>query len=497
MSRGHPYTTAVVVVLVVFAGCTGVVENNPGQPATDRPETAASDSPATEVTTASSPSQSSDNSTATVIGTASVNGTVEVHFINVGQSVSTLIVGPTNETMLIDSGDFRDDGEYVLQYLDQHDIDRIDHFVTTHADADHIGGNAAIIDYFETEADGIGAVYDPGIAASTQTYEEYLDAVEAHNVTLYETREGDPLPFEGVEVEVLGPPEPYLENRDRNENSIVLQLSYGNTSFLFTGDAEDDQEAYLVDTYGTALQSTILKAGHHGSASSTSGAILDAVDPKAVVISSAYDSQYGHPHEEVLQRLAARSIPAYWTATHGNTVLASNGTHVVVKTQQAAPTDPTELRTGSSIEPGATSSVETRMTIVGSGNGPTQTPVATDGGTETPSDDGSLVVDEIHADAEGDERENLNDEYVVFRNTGPEPLDLSGWTVADAADHTYTFPDGFTLDTDATVTLHTGSGTDSNTDLYWGSGSPIWNNDGDTVIVTNHEGDEVLREEYS
>nr|WP_274326230.1 lamin tail domain-containing protein [Halosimplex aquaticum] len=457
----------------------------------------ASDSPATEGTPPSSPLPSPDETTTAETTTASADGAVEVHFINVGQSVSTLVVSPTNETMLIDSGDYQDDGEYVLQYLKWHNITRIDHFVVTHADADHIGGNAAIIDYYETEANGIGAIYDPGIAASTQTYEEYLDAVEAHNVTLYETREGDPLPFDGADVDVLGPPEPYLENRDRNENSIVLQLSYGNTSFLFTGDAEDDQEAYLVDTYGRALKSTVLKAGHHGSQSSTSGDLLDAVSPKAVVISSAYDSQYGHPHEEVLQRLANRSIPAYWTATHGNTVLVSNGTHITIETQQGAPTDPTKLRTGTAIQPGSTDPVETRTTIAGSEGGSTETPVATDGGTETAVDEGSLVVDEIHADAQGNEQENLNDEYVVFRNTGTEPLDLSGWTVADAADHTYTFPDGFTLAPDATVTLHTGSGSDSDTDLYWGSGSPIWNNGGDTVIVTNPAGDEVIREEYS
>ncbi|TKX51746.1 MBL fold metallo-hydrolase, partial [Halorubrum sp. SP3] len=75
------------------------------------------------------------------------------------------------------------------------------------------------------------------------------------------------------------------------------------------GDAEDDQEEYLVDTYGSQLESTVLKAGHHGSASSSSGAFLDTVQPAAVVISSAYDSQYGHPNDEVLERLSDRSIP--------------------------------------------------------------------------------------------------------------------------------------------------------------------------------------------
>ncbi|ELZ20864.1 competence-like protein [Halosimplex carlsbadense 2-9-1] len=411
--------------------------------------------------------------------------------------MSTLIVGPTNETMLIDSGDFRTDGEYVLQYLKRHNISRLDHFVVTHADADHIGGNAAVIDYYETEADGIGAIYDPGIAASTQTYEAYLDAVEQHNVTLYETRAGDPLPFEGVSVDVLGPPEPYLDNRDRNENSIVLALTFGETRFLFTGDAEADQEQYLVDTYNATLRATILKAGHHGSRSSTGGALLDAVGPKAVVISSANDSQYGHPHEEVLQRLADRSIPAYWTATHGNIVLASDGQQVTVETQQAARTDPLSIRDGTPIEPGATDPVAPRATINGSSNSTQQTPVVTDGGTETVGGTGTLVLEDVNADAAGDDRANLNDEYVVFRNAGDASLDLSGWAIADAADHTYTVPDGVTLAANASVTLHTGSGTDTDSDLYWGAGSPIWNNGGDTVIVTTADGDEVLRESYS
>lgn len=217
----------VVGVMVVLAGCAGAAPGD-SAPGASTPE----------------------NNTESV---ATTNGTVEVHYINVGQSVSTLITEPDGETMLVDTGHYNDDGEYVLDYLQRHDITRIDHLVTSHNDADHIGGNAAIIDYYETEADGVGAVYDPGIAASTQTYGEYLDAIEEHDVTLYETREGDSLAFGAVTVDVLGPPEPYLENEARNENSIVLKLTYGETSFLLSGDAEDDQEAYLVDRYGEQL----------------------------------------------------------------------------------------------------------------------------------------------------------------------------------------------------------------------------------------------------
>ncbi|SNR75174.1 Lamin Tail Domain [Halorubrum ezzemoulense] len=247
--------------------------------------------------------------------------------------------------------------------------------------------------------------------------------------------------------------------------------------------------------------STILKAGHHGSASSSSGAFLDAVQPQAVVTSSAYDSQYGHPNEEVLKRLSERSISTYWTATHGDVVLVSDGQAVSIQTQQDAPTDPLSIRDGEAIELGTAGGVTERERIGGGGTGAIDTgdePDETDSGSDSEAGENTsaLAVTEVNADAEGRDGENLNDEYVVFANTGADPLDLSGWTVADDAEHTYTIPDGFKLGPGETVTLYTGSGTATDSELYWGSGSPIWNNDGDTVIVTTSEGDRVLEEGY-
>lgn len=113
--------------------------------------------------------------------------------------------------------------------------------------------------------------------------------------------------------------------------------------------------------------------------------------------------------------------------------------------------------------------------------------------------DGSsqLAVTRIHEDANGNDHDNLNGEYVVFENTGDSELDLSGWTISDAADHTYRVPSGVTLAPGETVTLYTGGGSDSASELYWGSGSAVWNNGGDTIIVTNADGTVVLRKEYS
>ena len=463
MSRG---SVAVLVLLVVCSGCLAAPDAT-GAPAT-------SEAPTTP--------------------TESVNGTLEVHFIAVGQSASTLVITPAGETVLVDSGDWRDDGENVIDYLQRQGIERIDHLVTTHADADHIGGHAAVIEYFETEGEGVGAVYDPGIASSSATYERYLDAVEEYDVSLFRTRAGAQLPIEGVDVAVLGPPQEPLANVDRNENSIVLRIAHGNTSVLLPGDAGVVEEEYLVSTYGDGLRSTVLFAGHHGSRSSTGTELLDVVQPRVTVISSAYDSQYGHPHREVLERLATRSVPTYWTGVHGDVVVRSDGRTVTVLSQQSATTVATALRDEPAVDPGSGDPVAVREQFV-AGSGEGVVPSTSDGGTSTPVA-GQLSLVAVHEDAAGNDNENLNDEYLTFENTGDSELDLGGWVLEDAAGHRYVFP-SVTLAPGEQVTVYTGSGTDGDGELYWGADGAIWNNGGDTVVVTTDEGTVVVEEEYA
>ena len=127
----------------------------------------------------------------------------------------------------------------------------------------------------------------------------------------------------------------------------------------------------------------------------------------------------------------------------------------------------------------------------GAGSTPEPSPTATvaDGGV-------ALRIAGIHADAAGDDAENPNDEYVVLRNVGDEPLDLSGWTVGDEAGHVYEFPDGTTLGPGATLTLHTGDGEDTGSDVYWAASGPVWNNGGDTVTVRTADGAVVVERSY-
>lgn len=111
--------------------------------------------------------------------------------------------------------------------------------------------------------------------------------------------------------------------------------------------------------------------------------------------------------------------------------------------------------------------------------------------------DGSLAIAQIHEDAAGSEYDNLDDEYIVFENIGNGPLDLSGWTITDEAGHSYEIPDGVKLEAGEQLRLVTGSGTDTDSTLYWGQEAPVWNNGGDTVIVRNGSGETVIDHEYN
>ncbi|MFC6717732.1 ComEC/Rec2 family competence protein [Natrialbaceae archaeon GCM10025810] len=270
---------------------------------------------------------------------------LEVHHIDVGQADSTLLNTPEGETILIDTGDWRDDGEAVIDYLEARGIDRIDHLVATHGHADHVGGHAAVIEHFEEHGDGVGAAYDSGVVQTTATYDRYLDAIEAHDVTLYEVDAGDELPLddEAVEGTVLNPPEGASDDVDAN--GIVLSVEYDSFSYLTTGDAESTAESRLVEEWGdeSALEADVYQAGHHGSSTSSTPRFLDAVDPRIAVISSALESQYGHPHDEVLEAFAERGIETYWTGVHGDVVVTTDGESVAVETERDASTDPDDL----------------------------------------------------------------------------------------------------------------------------------------------------------
>ncbi|ELZ03489.1 beta-lactamase [Natrialba asiatica DSM 12278] len=273
-----------------------------------------------------------------------VDGELEIHHIDVGQGDSTLLVTPENETVLIDTGDWPADGREIIDYLDARGIDRIDHLVATHAHADHIGGHAGVIEHLEENGDGVGAAYDSGVAHTSATYDNYLDAIEEHDVDLFEVVEGDTLPLESeaTEITVLNPPADHSGD-EIDPNGVVLTVEFGEFSYLTTGDIGAETEARLVDAHGDALDVAVYQAGHHGSSTSSTDPFLDAVAPETAIISSALDSQYGHPHDEVLEAFAERDIETYWTGVHGAVVFRTDGEQESVTPETEVSTDPSVL----------------------------------------------------------------------------------------------------------------------------------------------------------
>ncbi|MEF8785982.1 MAG: ComEC/Rec2 family competence protein [Haloarculaceae archaeon] len=327
---GRAVLVLVLVGLVALAGCAGdPVDAGDGIETTESDETETVDDSPTPATTTGTGNQPS--------------GTLEIHHIDVGQADATLVVTPAGETILIDTGDWRQDGQGVIEYLEAHGVDRVDHLVATHAHADHIGGHAAVIEHFETEGDGVGAAYDSGVASTSQTYGNYLDAIEAHGVTLFEVEEGDTLPVDDDVTATVLNPSTGDAGSDQHDNSVALTIEFGDVRYLTTGDAESAVERRLVADWREELDAEIYQAGHHGSSTSSSEEFIDAVSPEIAVISSGFDSQYGHPSDETLRRFADHGIGTYWTGVHGDIVVTTDGTNVSVETESDAATDPLEL----------------------------------------------------------------------------------------------------------------------------------------------------------
>ncbi|MFY2310264.1 MBL fold metallo-hydrolase [Lysinibacillus fusiformis] len=249
---------------------------------------------------------------------------MRVHFIDVGQGDSILIESPNGKTMLIDGG-VKGAGQQVVSYLKELGVNKLDQVVATHPDADHIGGLIPVLQTIPIEQ-----FYDSGKVHTSQTFEEMLMAIDQKNIPYYVPKTGDLIEFDkDVTVKVLNANEHATDN---NDASIVLKVAYGNVSFLLTGDAGIALEKEMMQNDVTA---TILKAGHHGSNTSSSEEFIRAVKPEVTILSYGEDNKYGHPHAEVVDRLQAMGSNIYATAESGTIIVATDGVNYTVNGKEA------------------------------------------------------------------------------------------------------------------------------------------------------------------
>jgi competence protein ComEC len=249
-------------------------------------------------------------------------GVLRVAFLDVGQGDAVFIETPGGNQVLIDGGKgraiLRELGT-VMPFYDR----TIDLVIATHPDSDHIGGLPEVFTRYT-----IGMFIDSGVQGDGAYVESLSDSVQAEGLQAVHGRREMRIALDSeVLLQVLFP-DRNVETVETNTGSLVVKVTYGETSFLLTGDSPSGIESYLVHLYGDTLKSDVLKLGHHGSRTSTSDEFLGTVAPEYAVISASCDNSYGHPHAEVLERLARFEVKRVSTCEKGTIVFESDGAHV-------------------------------------------------------------------------------------------------------------------------------------------------------------------------
>jgi competence protein ComEC len=251
------------------------------------------------------------------------DGLLKVSFLDVGQGDATFIESPTGTQVLIDGGRDRSALRRLPEAMSIFDRS-IDVALATHPDADHIGGLVDVLKRYD-----IATIIMTENVSDSPVYEAFMNAVEHEGANVILARRGQVIDLgrgeAGSTTLAILFPDRDVTKVESNTSSIVAKLSYGDADVLLTGDSPQAIEEYLVSLNGTALQSEILKVGHHGSRTSTAATFVAAVRPTLGIISAGKDNDYGHPHKEVLDTLASYGVETKNTADVGSISLESDG----------------------------------------------------------------------------------------------------------------------------------------------------------------------------
>lgn len=244
---------------------------------------------------------------------------LKVYFIDVGQADSILIVNK-DQTMLIDAGN-NEDGEQVVNFIKDKGITKLNYVIGTHPHEDHIGGLDNVINTFDIEN-----VYLPNATTTTKTFEDVINAIQGKGLKIKSPEEGYKFKLGEANCEVMLA---RIDTSNLNNSSIVLRLEFGNKSFLFMGDTESANESLR-----QWPQTTVLKVGHHGSDTSSSESFLNQVKPEIAVIMVGEGNDYGHPKQEIINRLENIGAKIYRTDKNGTITMTTDGNKIEVNTEK-------------------------------------------------------------------------------------------------------------------------------------------------------------------
>jgi len=386
-----------------------------------------------------------------------VNGTLQVHYIDVGQADSILIKTSYGTAVLIDGGN-NPDGPNVVNYLKSQQVKELAAIIATHPHEDHIGGLDTVIKSFPVKA-----VYMPNASTTTKTFEDFISAVTSSGAKRIQAKAGVTLDVPGLTGQFIAPNGSGYE--DLNNYSAVLRLTFGKITFLFTGDASELSESEMLKN-GQNVKADVLKVGHHGSATATSNAFLKAVSPKYAIILVGTGNDYGHPAASTISRLSGAGVQVFRTDQDGTIVATCDGESVTFNKNGSTPTS-VPSTTAPSSSPTPTAPVATIPPA------PTTTP---------PISSSPVSIASI----------DLAGEVVTLVNNSGSAVDLTGWKlVSEKGNQTYSFPSGTTITSGGTLKVLSCSKAVASTGALVWTKSNIWNNDGDPGALYNAQGQVV------
>lgn len=246
-----------------------------------------------------------------------------VHYIDADQGDATLF--QTDEyTILYDAGDWKN--ENVINYLHQLNINQLDLIIISHPHADHIGQLEKIINSFS-----VGEVWMTENVANTKVFQHAVQAIIDNEIDYYNPIAGETFDIGDIELTVL---HPNNLTGGLNEDSLSVRFTYGDVSFIFTGDAYKQQEQMIIER-GYSLEAQFLQLGHHGSNTSNDPSFIKAVNPAYAIYSAGQNNQYGHPHDEVVHYFQEKNITLLGTDVHGTIKVMTDGKEFQVETEKS------------------------------------------------------------------------------------------------------------------------------------------------------------------
>ncbi len=394
-------------------------------------------------------------------------GELRAFFLDVGQGDSSLLL-LNGTVILIDAGGIGE-GDRVVWYLRQLGVDHIDLLVATHPHADHTGGMDAVLSAFP-----VGRVLGAAGAETSAVNDNFFREVRDRGIPFREAERGQVLtPDPGLTLLVLSPPAG-TQADDLNDNSIILKIVHGETGILYAGDAGSTAEEAVLRA-GFPVRAQVLKVSHHGSADAASAPFLAAVRPEIAVIPLAADNPYGYPHRETLALLQGAGAAVYRTDRNGTIHVRCSVTACTVQENPFRNMTPAVLPEIDPMEtvtiPGLPGTIAIPVTV----------PAIRVGNAS------DIRIEAVQFDAPGDDRGNLNGEWVRIGNSGGSTVLLAGWTLTDNSGYRYTFP-AFLLLPGGNVTVCTGPGAMNDTTLFMGRSEPLWGNSGDTAVLRDGSG---------